>query len=268
MNLIRLAIERPVAVIAAVLMVLMFGVVAINTIPIQLTPDVRKPIISVETVWPGAAPAEIEREITNEQEEVLKGIEGLDQLTSESQDGRSRISLEFAVGTNMDKVLLLTANRLDRVDGYPDEAEEPTLRTASSDDNPITWIVLLHTGDNTRPIHTYGDFVEDVIQDRLERVPGVSLVNVYGEAKREMVITVDPTRMAQYGLTVTSIVNRLRAANSSVPSTLAGSLTRSRAKNTPSATAMLAREARETFSGASTAKVTGAGASRSSSPVL
>ena len=79
-GLIRLSIERPIAVLAAVLMIVMFGVVAFAKIPIQLTPDVRKPIISLETVWPGAAPAEIEREITNEQEEVLKGIEGLEQI--------------------------------------------------------------------------------------------------------------------------------------------------------------------------------------------
>ncbi len=216
MNLIRLAIERPVAVMAAVLMVVMFGLVALNTIPIQLTPDVRKPLISLRTIWPGAAPAEIEREITNEQEEVLKGIEGLDQITSESQDGRSRINLEFAVGTNMDKALLLTANRLDRVSDYPDEANEPTIRSAGSEDSPITWIVMLRTGDNKRLIHTFGDFAEDVIQDRLERVTGVARVNVYGSANREMVITVDPQRMARYGLTVTSVVSTLRAANSSV----------------------------------------------------
>ena len=67
MNLIRLSIERPVAILAAVLMVVMFGILALVQIPIQLTPDVRKPVISLRTIWPGAAPAEIEREITNRQ---------------------------------------------------------------------------------------------------------------------------------------------------------------------------------------------------------
>ena len=105
MNLIRLSIDRPVAVIAAVLMVVMFGVLALTKIPIQLTPDVRKPVISLQTIWPGAAPAEIEREITNRQEDVLKGIRGLEQITSQSQDGRSRVTLEFAVGTNMEEAL-------------------------------------------------------------------------------------------------------------------------------------------------------------------
>ena len=216
MDLIKSSIDRPVAVIAAVLMVLMFGLVALDTIPIQLTPDVRKPIISLRTYWPGAAPAEVEREITNRQEEVLKGLEGLDQMTSRSEDGRSSITLEFNVGQNMDKALLLVANRLDRVGGYPDEADEPTIRTSSSDDNPITWIVLRRMDGVEAPIHHFGDFVEDIIKDSLERVEGVSSVNVYGGSEREMVVVVDPDSMARYGLTVTQVVNTLRSANASV----------------------------------------------------
>lgn len=215
-GLIKLSIERPIAVVAAVLMVVMFGIVALAKIPIQLTPDVRKPLISLETVWPGAAPAEVEREITNKQEEVLKGIEGLEEITSESQDGRSRIKLEFAVGTDMSRSLLLTANRLDRVSGYPDEADEPTMRTAGSEDNPIAWIVLLRTGDNKAAMHKFGDFAEDVIQDRLERVSGVARVNVYGGSQREMVVRVDPDALARFQITVTDVVDALRAANSSV----------------------------------------------------
>lgn len=216
MNLIRLSIERPVAIIAAVIMVLMFGMIALFTIPIQLTPDVRKPIISLQTLWHGAAPAEIEREITNRQEDVLKGLEGLEEITSQSEDGRSKIKLEFKLGQNMDKAMLLVANRLDRVESYPDEAKRPTINTSSSEDNPITWIVLRRTEGNTRAIHTYGDFVEDVVKERLERVPGVSRVNRYGGGEREMEIIVDPSMMARYRLTVTEVVGRLRAANASI----------------------------------------------------
>ncbi|MCZ6467750.1 MAG: efflux RND transporter permease subunit, partial [Alphaproteobacteria bacterium] len=90
MNLIQYSIQRPVAVMAAVLMVIMFGVVALITIPIQLTPDVRRPVISIPPGGPGAAPAEIEREIVNRQEDELKGLEGLEKITSRSQDGRAR----------------------------------------------------------------------------------------------------------------------------------------------------------------------------------
>ncbi|MGB0682429.1 MAG: efflux RND transporter permease subunit [Magnetovibrionaceae bacterium] len=216
MNLIRIAIERPTAVLSVVLMVVMFGLVALQTIPIQLTPDVRKPVIQVTTNWPGAAPAEVEREITNVQEEEFKGLEGLSRIESSAQTGRSRTTLEFNIGTDMDKALLLVANRLDRVSSYPDEANEPILASSGADDNPIAWIVLRRMEGNTRPIHTYGDYAEDVIQDALERVAGVSKVNVFGGSARQMEIIVDPARMATYGLTVTDVVSALRSANASV----------------------------------------------------
>ncbi|MGB0670144.1 MAG: efflux RND transporter permease subunit [Rhodospirillales bacterium] len=216
MNLIRVAIERPTAILSAVLMVVMFGLVALKTIPIQLTPDVRKPVIEVTTTWPGAAPAEVEREITNVQEEEFKGLEGLSSILSAAETGRSRTTLEFNIGTDMDKALLLVANRLDRVSSYPNEADEPVLSTSGSEDNPIAWLILRRLAGNERPIHTFGDFVEDVIQDRIERVEGVSKVNAYGGANRQMEIVVDPTRMAAYGLTVTDVVARLRAANAAV----------------------------------------------------
>ncbi|MDV7340133.1 efflux RND transporter permease subunit [Terasakiella sp. A23] len=216
MNIIHHSIYRPIAVIAAVLMILMFGLVALQTIPIQLTPDVRKPVITVRTNWPGAAPAEIEREITNRQEDVLRGLEGLDEMTSNSEEGRARITLEFAVDQNMDRALLLVANRLDRVSGYPEEADEPTFDTSGSEDSPIAWFIMTRTDGNENPIHTYGDFAEDVIKTRIERVNGISLVNIYGGSEREMIIKVDPVLMSQYQLTVPEVVSALREANASI----------------------------------------------------
>ena len=172
MNLIRLAINRPIAVVAAILMVVMFGLVALQTIPIQLTPDVRKPLLTVETFWPGAAPAEVEREIITQQEEVFKGLEGLHRMIGSADDGVGEIELEFAVGTDMDKALVLVANRLDRVPNRPSDAVEPIISSAGSEDQPIAWFILSHQPGNDRPIHTYGDFVEDVIQERPGAGPG------------------------------------------------------------------------------------------------
>ncbi len=216
MNLIRIAIDRPIAVIAAVLMVIMFGLVALETIPIQLAPDVNRPTITVQTIWPGAAPAEIEREIVNRQEEEMAGLESLQQMTSSSQQGRARLTLEFNVGTNMDRALLLVANRLDRVNGYPEEADEPTLDTAGSEDTAIAWFIVRRTPGNARPIHEYGDFVRDVIKDRIERVAGVSRVNVFGDSEREIQVVVEPQLLARYGLTVSSVIRALRDANASM----------------------------------------------------
>ena len=216
MNLIRIAIERPVAVVAAVLMVVMFGLVALETIPIQLAPDVNRPVITVTTSWPGAAPVEIEREIINLQEDEMAGLEGLAEITSRSEQGRGRLTLEFSVGTNMDRALLLVSNRLDRVSGYPDEANEPTLDTAGSEDNAISWFIIRRTEGNERPIHEFGDFVRDVVKDRIERVPGVSRVEVYGDSEREIQIVVRPELLAFYRLTVSDVIRALRQGNASL----------------------------------------------------
>ncbi|MGF1476499.1 MAG: efflux RND transporter permease subunit [Geminicoccaceae bacterium] len=216
MNVIRLAIERPIAVISAVLMAVMFGWVALQTIPIQLTPDVNRPVITIETNWPGAAPAEVEREIVNRQEDALRGLEGVESITSESQTGQGEVTLEFSVSQNMDRALLLVANRLDRVDGYPEEADEPSLSTAGSEDNAIAWFIITRLPGNDRPIHTYGDFGEDVIKERLERVPGVARVDIFGGSERELQVVVQPDRLARFGLTVPDVVDALRQASISM----------------------------------------------------
>ena len=215
-SLIRVSIRRPIAVAAMVVMVVLFGVVAFRTIPIQLTPDINKPVISVKTNWPGAAPAEVEREIINKQEEVLKGLTGLEKMLGQAQSGRSEITLELAIGTDMDRALLLTANRLNRVGSYPDEADKPVLDTSGSEDSPIAWTVIKRATGNLTPIHTYGDFARDVVQERIERVPGVSRVNVFGGSEREMRVQINAARLVQYGLTVPDVITALRSANASV----------------------------------------------------
>ena len=216
MTLIETAIVRPIAVIAAVIMVVLFGLVALDTIPIQLAPDVNRPVITVTTQWHGAAPAEVEREIVNRQEEQMAGLDGLRGITSQAQQGRARVTLEFDVGANMDKALLLVSNRLDRVSGYPEEADQPTLDTAGSEDNAIAWFIVRRAPGNERPVREFGDFVKDVIKDRIERVPGVSRVNVFGGSERELHVVIEPELLARYRLTVGDMVQALRAANASV----------------------------------------------------
>ncbi|RMF03010.1 MAG: efflux RND transporter permease subunit, partial [Alphaproteobacteria bacterium] len=213
MNLIRGAIERPIAVVSIVLMVVMFGVVALQTIPIQLAPDVNRPVITVSTIWFGAAPAEIEREIVIRQEDVLRGIGGLESIESTSEQGRARVKMEFAIGTAMDRAMLEVANRLDRVTGYPEEADEPTIKLAGAEDSPIAWFIVTRAPGNDRPIHEFGDFVRDVVKDRIERVDGVGEVNVYGASEREIEVVVEPELLARYRLTVSNVLDVLRRNN-------------------------------------------------------
>ena len=216
MNLIRMAIRRPTAVVAAVLMVVTFGVVALETIPIQLTPDVQRPVIQITTLWPGAAPIEVEREITTPIEEELTGIEGVTEMTSTSQAGRSRITLEFTVEQDLDRAFLLVSNRLGGVSDLPSEASEPAMRTSGSEDRPIARIGISRTADNTRDIETFGDFLAEVVAERLERVPGVSRVYLWGGSERELRIVIAPEKMARYGLGVSQIMKALRDANASI----------------------------------------------------
>ncbi|MEO1092326.1 MAG: efflux RND transporter permease subunit [Pseudomonadota bacterium] len=213
MNLIRGAIERPIAVIAAVLMAVLFGAVALTSIPIQLTPDVQRPIITIETDWAGAAPIEVEREILNQQEDALSGLEGLEKITGTASDGQAEIELEFGVGTDMNRALLLVANRLDQVKSYPEEADQPTLSTAGAEDSPIAWFTMSRVPGNERSIHSYGTFANDVFRDRIERVPGVGRVDVFGGSEPELRVTIRPEQLARYGLTVPEVADALRVAS-------------------------------------------------------
>jgi len=135
-------VTNPVKVSVGVLLVALFGAIALMRMPMQLTPEVQTPTITVETVWPGASPQEVEREIVQEQEEQLKGVEGVRKMSSECMDSMGRITLEFAVGTDMSEALLKVNTRLQQVREYPEEADEPVLASASSADQPIAWFIL------------------------------------------------------------------------------------------------------------------------------
>ncbi len=216
MDLIGLAIKRPTAVAAAVLIVLALGLVALQTIPIQLTPDVRRPVLQITTSWSGASPLEVEREITNRLEEELAGIEGVAEMSSDSDLGRSRITLEFNIGQNMDRAFMLVSNRLGNVSDLPDEAGEPSIRTSGSEDVPIARLAMVRSAGNTRNIDTYGDLVEDTVADRLQRVPGVSQVDYAGGSARELQVIIAPAVLAGYSLTVPKVLQALREANISL----------------------------------------------------
>src|SRR6056297_522753 len=101
MGLINVMIGNPIKVAVGVLLVALFGLVALDAMPMQLTPEVQTPTITVETRWPGASPQEVEQEIVIEQEEQLKSVEGITKMSSESADSLGKIILEFRVGTNM-----------------------------------------------------------------------------------------------------------------------------------------------------------------------
>ena len=117
--MIQASIKYPVTVIVGVIIALIGGFLALTRVPIQLTPEVKSPVITVTTNWRGASPQEIEKEIIEEQEEYLKSIEGLIEMNSESHQGYGAISLEFPVGTDLTAATVKVTNKLDEVQSYP-----------------------------------------------------------------------------------------------------------------------------------------------------
>jgi HAE1 family hydrophobic/amphiphilic exporter-1 len=134
MQLIESFVRNPVKVTVGVILISLFGIIALRLMPVQLTPEVQIPTLTIETLWPGASPQEIEREIVLEQEEQLQSVEGLRKLSSESMDSVGRITLEFAIGTDMQEALMLVNTRLQQVREYPENADEPVIATSNSSD--------------------------------------------------------------------------------------------------------------------------------------
>jgi hydrophobic/amphiphilic exporter-1 (mainly G- bacteria), HAE1 family len=142
MNLIKTFVHNPVKVTVGVILLVLFGILSLFSMPMQLTPEVQIPTLTIETTWPGASPQEVEREIVQEQEEHLKSVEGVRKISSESMDSMGRVILEFPVGTDMGEALLKVNTKLAQVPSYPEDANEPVISTANAADRPIAWFIL------------------------------------------------------------------------------------------------------------------------------
>ncbi len=213
MKLVDTSIKKPVSVTAAVIFVILFGLISLYKIPVQLTPDVERPRITVDTTWIGASPQEVEREIAQEQEEKLKSVEGLVEMTSESADSHGTVVLEFLVGTDIDSALLKVSNKLEQVEEYPDEAERPVISSVDVRANAIAWFMLKPRPGNDIDIYTLHDFAEDYIKSYFERVPGVASSNVFGGQEREMQVVFDPNALAARGITLSQVAQALDSEN-------------------------------------------------------
>jgi len=215
MKLIETSIRYPVSTTVGVVLLVLFGSISLLRIPIQLVPNVEEPKVTVTTVWPGASPQEIEREIVDEQEEQLKSLEGLVKLESESRDSRGTITLTFQVGTSPDAALLRVSNRLEQVPSYPEDVDKPVIRSVDITSNAIAWFTLEATPEKgfQGDISTLYDFAEDTLKSAFERVPGVAAANVFGGRQREMQVIVDPAKLAARQVTLTEMAAALNREN-------------------------------------------------------
>ena len=224
MTLTRIALGNPVAVIVAGILVVIFGTISLMQLPIQMTPEIERPEISIQTPWRASAPNEVESEIIEPQEDVLRSVPGLVRMSSTASFGSGSVQLEFAIGTDMNRALIEVMNRLNQVPRYPVDANEPVISVGGNNfQKVIAWFAVRPKPGNERPVESYQDFLEETVITRLERVPGVSRTGTFGGRTHEVRITFDPYKAASIGLDLTSVSSELGAnANISAGSTEVG----------------------------------------------
>jgi len=197
MDLIRWSISKPVSVTVGVILVVMFGLIGLGAIPLQLTPTIDKPIVTVTTNWPGRSPQEIVDSITREQEKRLKNVANLKRMRSNSSEGQAVITLEFYVGSEISRALQEVSDALRQVPDYPDEVDEPVIKAADgASENAIAWIIVDVDPQyaDQHPdfdITTLYDALDKEVKPFLERIDGVAEINIYGGREREVRVLLD-----------------------------------------------------------------------------
>ncbi|MEC7979338.1 MAG: efflux RND transporter permease subunit [Planctomycetota bacterium] len=187
MHPIQSFITHPVKVSVGVLLVSLFGGLSILRMPMQLTPEVERPTISIRTNWPGRSPQEVEKEIVQKQEEQLQSVEGVVKLSSESSNSRGQVRLEFNVGTDMQEAILKVNSRLQQVGDYPVDADEPIISTSNSADSPVAWVILSARPASREKIsgfqQKYPEHREGLEQVLTAQSPGLAMLRIRQLAK-------------------------------------------------------------------------------------
>jgi len=208
-------LKRGVLLTVTILVVCVLGMVAVLRMPVQMIPDLEVRTITVRTQWPGATPQDVEKEILVEQEEFLRNVPGLQRMISTAQSGSARIALEFPFGVDINETLIRVSNALSQVSSYPITVREPRIYASSFSSNAFMFFRVAPLPGNPRGVDMdmIRDYVEDHVRTRMERVPNVSEVRVYGGAERQVQIRVDAARLAERGLTLSDLRAAVRARN-------------------------------------------------------
>jgi multidrug efflux pump subunit AcrB len=202
----------------AALILAVLGVLAATRIPVQMIPDLEVRTITVRTTWPGATPQDVEKEILIEQEEYLRTVPNLQRLQATASRGQARIELEFPFGIDMTDTLIRVNNALNQVPSYPINVDEPRVFASSFSANSFMFFNVSPLDGNPRGLDMdmMRDFIEDNVRTRMSNVPGVSAVQVWGGAERQIRVIVDPARLADRGIAITDVRDAIRQRNRDV----------------------------------------------------
>ena len=216
MKLTKSALTSPAAVAVVVALTLLVGMLSLFKLPVQLFPDIERPQIGIQTSWRAASPKEVESEIIEPQEQVLRGIPGLDSMNAYANRGGAYINLSFGVGTNMEQTLIEVISRMTRVANLPQDARPPRIMLGGGRGNTpaLTFFFLQALPGNGQDISQYIDFTNDVIRPRLESIEGVASVETFSEQNREeLQIRYDPIKAAEYGISIPRLISLVSASD-------------------------------------------------------
>jgi HAE1 family hydrophobic/amphiphilic exporter-1 len=214
MKLSRVAVHRPIFTIMVALIVIILGGVSLIRLPIDLMPDITYPTLSISTTYENASPEEIEELVTRPIEEAMSAVPGVEEVTSFSTEGSSNVRVTFGWGTDLDAAANDIRDRLDRVIPFlPDDAERPRLRKFDLASFPI---LILGAAGNLDPIQMRR-IIDDQVKYRLERIPGVAAVDIWGGLDREIHVNLYLDKIYALGLPLDQILGRIREENVNVP---------------------------------------------------
>ncbi|MGM0738957.1 MAG: efflux RND transporter permease subunit [Bacteroidota bacterium] len=198
------------------MVIVLFGILGYNNLGVREYPSVDPPVITVQTNYAGANAEVIESQITEPLEEQLNGIAGIRTLTSVSREGRSTVTVEFDLSVDLEAAANDVRDRVSRaVRRLPPDVDNPVVSKADADSSPI---VFLNVQSNTRDLLELSDVANTVFKERLQTIPDVSEVQIWGEKRYSMRLWLDPDRMASYGVTSMDVQNALDRQNVELPS--------------------------------------------------
>ncbi len=211
-------VPRGILITVGTLILVVLGLLAAVRIPVQMIPDLDVRTVSVRTSWPGATPQDVEREILIEQEEYLRNVQNLQRITATANSGSAEIELEFPFGVDINEVLIDVNNALSQVPSYPLTVDEPQIFASSFSSNSFMYFRIAPLPGNPQGLDMdmMRDFIIDNVRTRMSSVAGVSEVQVWGGAERQVRILLDAAALAERDLTVLQVRDAIRARNRDV----------------------------------------------------
>lgn len=207
------SIRKPATTIMFIISMIFFGFLGLRKMPVEMLPNINKPTVRIRIKWDGATPDDVDKMITRKIEDVLPNVEGIVEYSSESSAETSLIFIKFKYGTDVETKITLIQNELNQIrNKFPDDMKEPSIRKSSSSDIPALTFTLY--GGDMMEMRSYA---ENNLKPMLERLEGVSEIDVYGGQEQEVAIEIDPDKLENYNLSIVDVYNKMKSSSINIP---------------------------------------------------